>query len=104
MAVRIAQMDGIHTQLPGDELGDETVNRCRNLWGTLCIMDQYCTSSLGLTPSTADCDILAQAPSLQQDTILSLQTKLSQLLAVILTSRPPQHLLVKVLYADTFKL
>ncbi|KAF4457430.1 hypothetical protein F53441_647 [Fusarium austroafricanum] len=34
-AIRIAQLEGLHTQLPDNELGSETVTSCRDLWWTL---------------------------------------------------------------------
>ncbi|KIL87955.1 hypothetical protein FAVG1_08837 [Fusarium avenaceum] len=33
-AIRIAQLEGLHTQLPDSELGSETVTSCRDLWWT----------------------------------------------------------------------
>ncbi|KAM0323301.1 hypothetical protein ACHAQA_008893 [Verticillium albo-atrum] len=82
-AIRIAQLEGIHTQLSESELGHETVNRCRNLWCTLWILDRHISTSLGLSMSTADCEysgITGQSTiSTDVDTVLSLQAKLSQL-------------------------
>ncbi|GLA71007.1 hypothetical protein AtubIFM55763_001287 [Aspergillus tubingensis] len=34
-AIRIAQLEGLHTELPEQELGAAAVDRCRNLWWTL---------------------------------------------------------------------
>ncbi|KAF7595575.1 hypothetical protein BBP40_005610 [Aspergillus hancockii] len=89
-AIRIAQLEGLHTELPEDELGTETVARCRNLWWTLYIMDRHFSSSVGLPMTTQDSDIttLVEPPSTcsQRDATLSLQVNLSQLLSSILTS------------------
>ncbi|EFY88563.1 C6 transcription factor [Metarhizium acridum CQMa 102] len=56
-AIRIAQMEGLHTQLPQEELGAEKVTYCRDLWWTLYIMDRHFSSSLGLPMSVQDGDI-----------------------------------------------
>ncbi|KAM0493873.1 hypothetical protein ACHAP8_008896 [Fusarium lateritium] len=56
-AIRIALLEGLHTQLPDNELGNETVTRCRDLWWTLYIMDRHFSSSLGLPMSVQDSDI-----------------------------------------------
>ncbi|RMJ22234.1 putative transcription factor [Aspergillus sp. HF37] len=89
-AIRIAQMDGLHTELPEDELGAVTVTRCRNLWWTLYVMDRHFSSSLGVPMTTQDSDIttLVDPPTAcsQQDATLSLQVGLSHLLSFILTS------------------
>lgn len=85
-AIRIAQMEGLHTQLPEEDLGAATVARCRNLWWTLYIMDRHVSSSLGL-PMTRDSDIttLVNAPSLNhQDLTFSLQVRLSRMLSFII--------------------
>ncbi|KAE8370188.1 Zn(II)2Cys6 transcription factor [Aspergillus caelatus] len=89
-AIRIAQLEGLHTELPEEELGAATVTRCRNLWWTLYIMDRHLSSSLGLPMTTQDSDIttLIDPPSTcsQRDVTLSLQVRLSHLLSSILTS------------------
>ena len=89
-ALRIALLEGLHTDLPEAELGPEVVARCRNLWWTLYIMDRHFSSSLGLPMSIADSDITTlQNPTStgsQEDTILLLQAKLWHLLSVILKS------------------
>jgi hypothetical protein len=90
-AIRIAQLDGLHTELPEEELGVETVARCRNLWWTLYVMDRHVSSSLGLTMTTHDSDITtllkpADVRSLR-DATLSLHVKLSYLHSSILTCK-----------------
>ncbi|GMF75378.1 unnamed protein product [Aspergillus oryzae] len=90
-AIRIAQLEGLHTELPEEELGIPTVTRCRNLWWTLYIMDRHLSSSLGLPMTTQDSDIttLIDPPSTcsERDVTLSLQVRLSHLLSSILTCR-----------------
>ncbi|KAJ4016255.1 hypothetical protein NW766_004447 [Fusarium irregulare] len=90
-AIRIAQLEGLHTQLPDNELGSETVTRCRDLWWTLYIMDRHFSSSLGLPMSVQDSDISTPVnpPNVgsQDDSARSLQVNLSHLLSVILTKQ-----------------
>lgn len=85
-AIRIAQLGGLHTQLPEEELGLRTLTRCRNLWWTLYIMDRHFSSSVGIPMTTHDCDITTLVNPSQQDTTLSLQVKLSRMLSTILAS------------------
>ncbi|KAL4894954.1 fungal-specific transcription factor domain-containing protein [Aspergillus ambiguus] len=88
-AIRIAQLEGLHTQLPEEELGAATVARCRNLWWTLYTMDRLVSSSLGLPMTTQDSDIstLVNTPSTSlHDIIFSLQIRLTQMLSYILNT------------------
>ncbi|OAR01680.1 hypothetical protein LLEC1_02195 [Akanthomyces lecanii] len=91
-AVRIAQMEGLHTQLPEDELGSETVSRCRKLWWMLYIIDRHFSSSLGVPMTTPDSDITTQFDEtetnglVQHASTLRLQVSLSQLLSHIITT------------------
>ncbi|KAL3490254.1 hypothetical protein BJX62DRAFT_252068 [Aspergillus germanicus] len=89
-AIRIAEMDGMHTQLPEDELGAETVSRCRNLWWTLYVLDQHFSTSVGasMTPKDSDITTLLDPPgtSSQGDATLGLLVRLSHLLSYILSS------------------
>ncbi|KAL0935937.1 uncharacterized protein CTRU02_208152 [Colletotrichum truncatum] len=89
-AIRIAQLEGLHTQLPEDALGAGTVARCRNLWWTLYIMDRHFSCSLGVPMNTQDIDIstLLDPPSAcsQQDATLGLRVKLSHLLSSIINT------------------
>lgn len=90
-AIRIAQMEGLHTQLPEEDLGSETVTRCRNLWWTLYIMDRHFSCSVGLPMSVKDSEITTKINPLnmgsQGDMARSLQVNLSHLLSVTLTSK-----------------
>ncbi|KAM0327639.1 hypothetical protein ACHAQA_005932 [Verticillium albo-atrum] len=89
-SIRIAQLEGLHTPLPEQELGARTVKRCRNLWWTLYIMDRQFSTSLGLPMSMQDGGITTHlslpGENSQEDTALVLQVKLSQLLSHILSS------------------
>ena len=94
-AIRIALLDGLHTELPGNELGTQTVTRCRNLWWTLYVMDRHVSSSLGLPMTTQDSDITTELnPSRSRsrpDATLSLHVKLSYLFSTILTCKSSWH-------------
>lgn len=86
-AIRIAQLEGLHTQLPEEDLGAATVARCRNLWWTLYIMDRHVSSSLGLPMTTRDCDIstLVDVPSVNHPELsFRLQVRLSGMLSFII--------------------
>ncbi|KAI5456598.1 Zn(II)2Cys6 transcription factor [Mariannaea sp. PMI_226] len=85
-ALRIAQFEGIHTQLPESELGIETVTWCRDLWWTLYIMDRHFSASVGLPMSVQDSDMTVDPPNVdsQGDSARSLQVNLSHSLSVIL--------------------
>ncbi|KAM0283258.1 hypothetical protein ACHAQH_002552 [Verticillium albo-atrum] len=95
-AIRIAQLEGLHTPLPERELGTQTVKRCRNLWWTLYIMDRQFSTSLGLPMSMQDSGITTPlslpGETSQEDTALVLQVKLSQLLSHILSFKTLQIL------------
>ncbi|KAM0537553.1 hypothetical protein ACHAP9_004101 [Verticillium nonalfalfae] len=88
-AIRIAQLEGLHTPLPEKELGAQMVKRCRNLWWTLYIMDRQFSTSLGLPMSIQDGGITTHlsvpGENSQEDTAVVLQVKLSQLLSHILS-------------------
>ncbi|CAG8060872.1 unnamed protein product [Penicillium salamii] len=88
-AMRIAQYEGLHTQLSEEQLGTDVVARCRNLWWTLYIMDRHFSYSVGLPMSAQDSDIttpIEPCTTSHRDVALSLQVKLSHLLSTILTS------------------
>ena len=86
-AIRIAQMEGLHTQLPEEELGYETVARCRRLWWILYNLDRHFSSAVGIPTSMRDDEITTlPIPSnySQKESSLGLQVKLSRLLSQIL--------------------
>ncbi|KAL4940913.1 hypothetical protein BDV06DRAFT_230066 [Aspergillus oleicola] len=90
-AIRTAQLDGLHTEMPENELGPDTVARCCNLWWTLYVMDRHVSSSLGLPMTTQDSDITTflQPASVdsRRDTTLSLHIKPTYLFSSILTCK-----------------
>ncbi|KAI1204694.1 uncharacterized protein F4807DRAFT_446372 [Annulohypoxylon truncatum] len=95
-AVRIALLEGLHTQLPEHGLGAETIHNCRDLWWTLYLMDRHFSSSLGLPMSIQDSDITTpiNPPNADSrgDSCRTLQVNLSHLLSVILTTVYKPHI------------
>jgi hypothetical protein len=91
-AIRIAQLEGMHTHLPEHEVGAKMATYARDLWWTLYIMDRHFSSSVGLPMSVQDSDITTpvNSPGIGSavDTARSLQVNLSHLMSVILTSKP----------------
>ncbi|KAE8408672.1 hypothetical protein BDV37DRAFT_295264 [Aspergillus pseudonomiae] len=89
-AIQIAQFEGLHTHLPEEQLGAETVSRCRDLWWTLYILDRHFSYSVGLPMMTQDSDISTpiDPPSTcsHRDIVMSLQAKLAHLLSNILNT------------------
>lgn len=94
-ALRIAQMEGLHTRLPEDILGHAMVRRCRSLWGSLWIMDRHISTSNGLPVSTPDSGASPWTAygttDADEDIVLGLQAKLSDLMWVILGSKYGPH-------------
>ncbi|KAE8340570.1 hypothetical protein BDV24DRAFT_175258 [Aspergillus arachidicola] len=89
-AIQIAQFEGLHTHLPEEQLGADTVSRCRDLWWTLYILDRHFSYSVGLPMMTQDRDISTpiDPPSTcsHRDIVMSLQAKLAHLLSNILNT------------------
>ncbi|PYH96245.1 Zn(II)2Cys6 transcription factor [Aspergillus ellipticus CBS 707.79] len=87
-AIRVAQLEGLHTELPEEELGSAALDRCRNLWWSLYIMDRHFSSSLGIPVIIQDNDVTtlidSPNPSCQRNAMLSLRVKLSRLLSTVL--------------------
>ncbi|ATY65318.1 C6 transcription factor [Cordyceps militaris] len=85
-AVRIAQLEGMHTNLPEHELGTGLTTYARDLWWTLYIMDRHFSSSVGLPMSVQDSDIttLVSPPGTgtAADSARSLQVNLSHLMSL----------------------
>ena len=89
--MRIAQLEGMHTRLPEEELGSDTVMRCRILWWNLYNLDRYISTSLGSPMLVSNSDVTTLVNKSYTDntenTTLGLQVKLSHLLSVIASSK-----------------
>ncbi|TDZ25306.1 putative transcriptional regulatory protein [Colletotrichum orbiculare MAFF 240422] len=86
-AVRLAMGEGMHTDMPAEQLGEAYVERCRRLWWTVHILDREITSLMGLPPSVHDDYVLCQLPtysgSLQRTAALRMRIKLSEVIGSI---------------------
>ncbi|OJJ42312.1 hypothetical protein ASPZODRAFT_20635 [Penicilliopsis zonata CBS 506.65] len=61
-AVRIAMAQGMHTDMPVDQLGEAEVQRCRRIWWTVYVLDRQLTSLMGLPQSIRDDQLHEQLP------------------------------------------
>ncbi|KAL6705524.1 hypothetical protein ACN47E_006641 [Coniothyrium glycines] len=86
-AMRISMIQGMHTDMPIEHLGEPLVQRCRKIWWTVYILDRQMTSLMGLPQSIQDDDISCQLPYFhdltQRPAALNMQIKLSRVYAEI---------------------
>ncbi|XPS72374.1 hypothetical protein M3J09_004539 [Ascochyta lentis] len=82
-AMRIALIQGMHTDMPVMNLGDVVVQRCRKIWWTIFILDRHMTSLMGLPQSIRDEDVSCQLPNYQNSpqraAALNMQIKLAKI-------------------------
>lgn len=62
-APRIALAEGMHTNMQDQGLDETHVQRCRNLWWTVYILDRQMSSLMGVPLAVRDEDITASLPS-----------------------------------------
>lgn len=78
---------GMHTDMPVQHLGEGLVERSRRAFWTAYVLDCQMTSLLGLPQSINDADVHPQLPnfagSVQRSIALSMQIKLSRIIANI---------------------
>ena len=88
--MRISMIEGMHTDMPVENLGQPLVQRCRKIWWTVYNLDRQMTSLKGLPQSIRDEDITCQLPefggSAQRVTALDMQIKLARIYAEIARS------------------
>ncbi|KAL0941385.1 C6 transcription factor [Colletotrichum truncatum] len=86
-AIRMAMGEGMHTDMPVQQLGEAHVERCRRLWWTVHILDREITSLMGLPPSIHEDYVLCQLPtysgSTQRTAALRMRIKLSEVIGSI---------------------
>jgi len=86
----------MHTSMQDQGLDDYFVQRCRNVWWTVYILDRQMSSLLGVPLAVRDEDITASLPtfsgSLQKSLALELNVKLSRVISQILNSTQYPHL------------
>lgn len=89
--MRIALVQGMHTDMPVANLGQPLVQRCRKVWWTIYILDRHMTSLMGLPQSIRDEDITCQLPNFtvypQRAAALNMQIKLARVHADITRSK-----------------
>jgi proline utilization trans-activator len=88
--MRIALIQGMHTDMPIENLGESLVQRCRKIWWTVYVLDRQMTGLMGLPQSIRDNDISCQIPtfvgSAQRAAALNMQIKLARIYAEIARS------------------
>ncbi|KAL4731350.1 hypothetical protein ACLX1H_000316 [Fusarium chlamydosporum] len=86
-AMRVALGQGMHTDMPVDQLGDRIVERSRRIWWTVYILDREMTSLMGLPQSVHDDDIHPALPhfgdSTQRVAALHMQIRLCRSIASV---------------------
>lgn len=86
-AMRIGQANGLHTDMPVQDLGEPLVQRCRKIWWTVCLHDRQMTSLMGIPQSTRTYEITCQLPdfveSAHRRAALQMQISLSHVYADI---------------------
>jgi len=60
--MRIGQANGMHTDMPVQDLGEPLVQRCRKIWWTVCLLDRQMTSLMGIPQSIRTYEITCQLP------------------------------------------
>jgi hypothetical protein len=85
--MRVALGQGMHTDMPVDQLGDRIVERSRRIWWTVYVLDREMTSLMGLPQSVHDDDIHPALPhyggSTQRVAALHMQIRLCRSIASV---------------------
>lgn len=85
--MRIGQANGMHTDMPVEELGQPLVERCRKIWWTVCVLDRQMTSLMGIPQTIRADEMTCQLPDFvefpQRRAALQMQVKLSHVYADI---------------------
>lgn len=88
--MRMALVEGVHRALPVEQLGEKTVERCRNIWWTVYILDRRFASLIGAPNSVNDENMTAMLWDLQtcsqEAASLTLHVKISQVITRVLNS------------------
>lgn len=95
----MAMAQGMHTRMPVEDLGYDTVQRCGKIWWTVYILDREMTSLMGLPQSINDRYVQTQLPTFsdQAETVsLGMHIKLSQIVAEVNSSKTNRSLLLLI--------
>ncbi|KAJ5834501.1 hypothetical protein N7447_000527 [Penicillium robsamsonii] len=85
-AMRIAMAQGMHTNMPVEDLGHDMVQRSGKIWWTIYILDREMTSLMGLPQSISDRYVQTQLPTFadpSETMSLGMHIKLSQIIAEV---------------------
>ncbi|KAJ5959849.1 uncharacterized protein N7479_006999 [Penicillium vulpinum] len=85
-AMRIAMAQGMHTNMPVDDLGHDMVQRSSKIWWTIYILDREMTSLMGLPQSINDRYVQTQLPTFSDPSetmSLGMHIKLSKIIAEV---------------------
>ncbi|OAP59708.1 hypothetical protein AYL99_07006 [Fonsecaea erecta] len=89
-ALRMALENGMHTEMRSQQVDSSLPQRCRKVWWTIYILDRQMSSLMGVPMGIADESISAELPTFpdqpQRATGMSIQIKLSKVLAQILNT------------------
>lgn len=92
---------GMHTDMPQDELGADVVERSRKAWWTAYLLDRQMTSLMGVPQSIHDDDVHSQLPdyadSPQRRTALAMQIRLSRTMCAINKGKEDQYATIIIL-------
>lgn len=90
-AIRLGQLDALHTDLQEQVVGQHQVLRCRRLWWTVYSLNQRITSSIGLPNFIWDADMSISFPSTtphdDEETALAIHVETCHLLGHMITSK-----------------
>jgi len=90
-ALRIALAEGMHTNMEDQGLDETHVQRSRNVWWTVYILDRQMSSLMGVPLAVRDEDITASLPtfsgSVHKSIALELNVKFSRIISHILNSK-----------------
>ncbi|KAF2138418.1 uncharacterized protein K452DRAFT_255887 [Aplosporella prunicola CBS 121167] len=86
-AMRLAFLEGMHTDIRPGPLEESHIQRCRKIWWTVFILDRQMSALMGVPMSVHDNDITAPLPafpdSRQKTAAIEIHVKLSQTLAQV---------------------
>ena len=87
----MAVEQGMHTDMRSHHMSESLVERCRETWWTVYVLDHQMTSLMGVPMSLSDDDITAPLPSfassLARQKALDIHIKLARANATILQSK-----------------
>lgn len=103
-AMRMALVEGLHRAPPVEQLGQELVDRCNNIWWTVYVLDRKFAALIGSPYSVNDAEITTvlwdPQTCTQKEAALSLHVKISQVITRVLGSMPTQSRGRKVTSSD----